>query len=82
MKIKVRPTFYWRLMVLWISIFRGPKDNVQGGTIFYGGAMHLIMFLENPGERVVLAQTSMSLQQAKHFHQEMGRQIERMEAFS
>lgn len=81
-KFLVRPTIFWKFMVWWIKTFRGSKDNVQCGTLYYGGVILLAIYLESPGLRKVIAQTAMTLDQAKHYHAELTRQIERMEAFS
>ena len=78
----VRPTFFWKFMCWWIKTFVGPKNNIQGGTMFYGGVIYVALWLEKPGLREVISQTAMNLEQARHYHAELGRQIERMEAFS
>ena len=78
----VRPTFFWKFMAWWIRTFRGSSNNLQVGTNYYGGVIHLYLFLESPGLREAVANATFNLEQAKHFHAEMGRQIERMEAFS
>lgn len=80
-KVLVRPSIYWKLMCWWVKIIRGSRDNIQVGTVFYGGSLLIAFFFDSPGERKVVSQTSLTKAQALHFYEELGRQIERFDAF-
>ena len=80
-RVLVKPTYFWRFMCWWIKIFHGPKDQLQVGTIFYGGALHIAFYFEKPGQRSIISMTCFTKEQALHFQAELQRQIERFDAF-
>lgn len=74
-------TWYWQLMCWWTRLTRGNMNNLQVGTAYHGGVLLFALFFDGPGERAMVAQTSMTKEQARHFYEEMGRQLERFDAF-
>lgn len=81
-KRRVYVTWFWRIMVWYVQLFKSKSDNIQVGANYYGGSLTIAFYFDSPTERQVVAATSMTFAQSRCFHAEVGRQIERFEAFA